>query len=417
MLRFRGLNLLFSLVLLFAAAPAFAAKMITLQLKTSGLTNPHIEFVLQKYGYKIAHKNSNAKKTEIVATTDRDSEIPVEMILDLGFHSTFIEIKEPSLKVEWVALQIYLDKSISREDYIDILSGIQKMGIHVANAKSQKDSHFFLKVPRDKMELLTETLRKNPAFDLYYVIGNSPSTEFFQDHSRHGVTTLDIDFMIPGTRDSILADIPPDIAAVSVFKYQSGEGLPPGGKTTIIMPRKYAYVGSIIRALEKYRGERLIKMYAGDDYYEAKGDDQVAYIIDPNSRRFALEPKPEKAFEIGSKIPDIEARIKHGETTRLATRDVTILMEGMLEMVRRAFTLPIEAYDYKSDRNKQGGFTQLILVEIPKESLTRAVLEQVLNSYYLYPLRNDGTVDRDREVLLEEAATCDSLLISDPKKP
>lgn len=422
MLQLRQFSLLILVLLSLAPVSSLAGRIITVELNNNPLINMRVERVLERHNYKVAHKSSNGRKIELVATNDRDSQISPDLIIDLGFHSTFIGIKEPTGKTEYVPLQIYLQDSITREMYVQILSSIQAMGIHVSSAKSQKHAHFFLKVPRDKMSLFVETFRKNPLFDLYYVLGASPSTEFFQDYRRNGVTDVEIAFVKAGTHESILADIPPHIAAVSVMKHQTaeelkaeGEDAPQGGVTTITLPRKYAYVGAMIRSLEQYRSEKLIKIYPGDDYYEAKGDDSESFIIDPNARRFVLEPRSDRLWEVALKLPDIEERINQLRGQLHTDRNVAILYAGLSAMVERAFHMPIDTYGHARGTNAQGGMTEFIYVEIPKHSMIPDLLEDVLRDYHLYPLHNDGTPNRNEEIQAMGQPACDDLLTAKPK--
>lgn len=400
------------------------ARIITLEVTTNPHLTSRMERILARYNFKVAHKTENSRRTEIVATNDRDIHIPPEMILDLGFQKTFIRIREPATKMDVVALQVYLQDSITREEYVRILSEIQAMGIHVSGARSQKQPHFFMRVPQDKMEILTRTLRKNPLFDLYYVLGNPPSAEFFQDYKRNGVTTIEIAFANSGSHESILANIPPHIAAVSVMNHLTaeqlkadGEAAPEGGVTTITLPRKYAYVGAMIQSLEQFRSEQLIKIYPGDDYYEAKGDNNESFIIDPDSRRFVLEPRAGRIFEIALKLPNLEELIENANKNFRAPRDVATLYAGLSAMVQKAFLMPIDVYGHDRGTNSQGGMTEFIYVEIPKRSIEPRLMEELLRDYHLYPLHNDGTPNRNEEVQAVGHSSCDDLLMPDPKKP
>lgn len=422
MLRFRPYFLLFLVLLSFAPVASLGARIITLEVTTNSHLTSRMERILERYNFKVAHKTENSKRTEIVATNDRDNHIPAEMIIDLGFQKTFIRIKEPASKMDVVALQVYLQDSITREDYVRILSGIQGMGIHVSGARSQKNPHFFMRVPQDKMAVLTDTLRKNPLFDLYYVLGNSPSTEFFQDYKRNGVTTVEIAFANAGSHESILSNLPPHIAAVSVMKHQTaeelfanGEAAPEGGVTTITLPRKYAYVGAMIRSLEQFRSEQLIKIYPGEDYYDAKGDNNESFIIDPDSRRFVLEPRAGRIFETALKLPNLEELIENANKNFKFPRDVATLYAGLSAMVQKAFLMPIDVYGHDRGTNAQGGMTEFIYLEIPKRSMAPELLAELLRDYHLYPLHNDGTPNRNEEVQAVDHSSCDDLLTPDTK--
>lgn len=396
-----------------------AGQIITLNMYSGPNINPRIERVLAEYNYQIAHKKIGKQKTEIVAVNSDDKFIPSDLVVDLSMHSTFIELKEMTLRSNSVPLQFLFHDKITREQLSAVLTEAQSIGAHVSFVRPHRRGFFIVQIDPSKIEALTSALRKYPFLDQFFFMRDNSRSEYLQDQNRNGITTVTIALKQPNLEDYVIQRIPKNIADVSIIRYISKKDLmaanrpaPAGGQIEVTMQRRYATVDALERALENLEQEQdRIEIYKDDDYKKASGEGSDAYLLGVHDQKYILKPREDRIHQVAIHIPNIEKKVYDYMAQRKVSQDDALFQFGLAHMRARIFALPLDIFGFRTAISR-GSPSEFIYVSIPDKSMNMQVLGRILMDFHIYRLATNGIPDYEKELTMP---SCESILVNDQK--